>query len=54
MLSDRDICVDEIKYFRNIKDLARRYYDRFILDTNVRARRSDALLVEAPDAAEAQ
>lgn len=54
MLSDRDACADGIKYFRNARDLARSHRDRFIQDTNARARRSDALLVEELDAAEAQ
>ncbi|KAK5651101.1 hypothetical protein OQA88_13283 [Cercophora sp. LCS_1] len=40
--------------FRNARDLARRHRDEFIQDANARARRSDAVLVDEPEAAEAQ
>ena len=40
--------------FRNARDLARRHRDGFILDANARARRSNTLLVDEPEPAEAQ
>lgn len=40
--------------FRNARDLARRHRDEFIQGANARARRSDAFLVDEPEAAEVQ
>ena len=54
MLSDRDACADGIKHFRNARDLAQRHRDEFIQDANARARRSDTLPLDEPEAAEAR
>jgi hypothetical protein len=54
LTSDLETCVAGIGAFRNARDLAQRHRDEFIQGANARARRSDALLVDEPRAAEAQ
>lgn len=53
LLDDRDTCADGIKHFRNARDLAQRHRDKFIQKANTRARQSDALAVDQPEAADA-
>ncbi|KAK4184037.1 hypothetical protein QBC35DRAFT_525769 [Podospora australis] len=50
LTSDRETCVQGIGAFRNARDLAQRHRNMFIRQANGKARRSDALSVDGPEA----
>ncbi|KAK5654444.1 hypothetical protein OQA88_7355 [Cercophora sp. LCS_1] len=54
LASNFEACVAGIRAFRNARDLAQHYRDTFIQEANARARRSAALAVDEPEAADVE